>query len=36
MELLGNDEDDSHAAKNLVVSGLQAADAIFALENPGI
>jgi hypothetical protein len=34
MELLGNDEDDFQAAKNLIVSGLQAAARIFAPDIP--
>jgi hypothetical protein len=34
MELLGNREDDFHAAKNLIVSGLQAALRIFAPDIP--
>jgi hypothetical protein len=34
IELLGNDEDDFQAAKNLIVSGLQAAARIFARDIP--
>ena len=34
MELLGNDEDDFQAAKNLIVSGLQAAARVFAPDIP--